>query len=215
VGFALLLTIPLSIVGGVIAGRNRDTLTDRSIVTFGIAGTAIPDFVTAVILQYVIAVRLGWLPALAPDDDDPFFTKIHGLILPALTIVFVYFGYIARMTRAGTIQAYESDYTRTAYMKGLSDGQVVRGHVLRNALQPTVAVVGTQMGYLFGGLVGIERIFNYNGLGLMILNAALKQDLPLLQAGVIMVAIIFMLATLAADLIIAWMNPRARLAVTG
>ena len=164
------------------------------------------------ILQYIIGVRLGWLPALAPDDDDAFLTKIHGLILPALTIVFVYFGYIARMTRAGTIQAYDSDYTRTAYMKGLSDGQVVRGHVLRNALQPTVAVVGTQMGYLFGGLVGIERIFNYNGLGLTILNAALKKDLPLLQAGVIMVAIIFMLATLTADLLIAWMNPRARLA---
>ena len=186
-------------------------MADRTIVTLGIAGTAIPDFVTAVILQYVVAVRLGWLPALGPDDDESFFGKLHALILPALTILIVYFGYIARMTRAGTIQAYDSDYVRTAYMKGLSSSQVIRRHVLRNALQPTVAVLGTQFGYLFGGLVALELVFNYKGLGLQILNAALKSDLPVLTAGVILVGIIFMAATLTADLIIAWMNPRARL----
>jgi peptide/nickel transport system permease protein len=209
--YALVITIPISIIGGLFAGRRKDTVTDRTIVTLGIAGTAIPDFVTAVILQYVIAVRLGWLPALGPDDDENFFGKLHALLLPAITILIVYFGYIARMTRAGTIQAYDSDYVRTAYMKGLNSRQVIRRHVLRNALQPTVAVVGTQFGYLFGGLVALEFVFNYKGLGLQILNAALKGDLPVLTAGVILVAIIFMAATLTADLIIAWMNPRARL----
>ncbi len=209
--FALAITIPISILGGLFAGRRKDTVADRTIVTLGIAGTAIPDFVTAVILQYVVAVRLGWLPALGPDDDESFFGKLHALILPALTILIVYFGYIARMTRAGTIQAYDSDYVRTAYMKGLSSSQVIRRHVLRNALQPTVAVLGTQFGYLFGGLVALELVFNYKGLGLQILNAALKSDLPVLTAGVILVGIIFMAATLTADLIIAWMNPRARL----
>ncbi|MEP6299425.1 MAG: ABC transporter permease, partial [Ilumatobacter sp.] len=107
----------------------------------------------------------------------------------------------------------DADYTRTAYMKGLSSRDVIRKHVLRNSLQPTVAVVGTQIGYLFGGLVGLEVIFNYQGLGNLIYNAAREQDYPMLQAGVILVAIIFMICTLIADLVIAWMNPRARLNV--
>ena len=109
----------------------------------------------------------------------------------------VYFGYIARITRAGTIAALDSDYTRTAYMKGLSTAIGHPKHVLRNSLQPTVAVTGTQIGYLFGGLVGLEMVFNYPGLGRLILNAATAPDFPLLQAGVITVAIIFMICTLA------------------
>jgi peptide/nickel transport system permease protein len=95
-------------------------------------------------------------------------------------------------------------------MKGLSNRQVLNRHVLRNGLQPTVAVVGIQIGYLFGSLVALERIFNYPGIGSTIFNAASKKDIPVLEASVILVAIIYMLATLAADLTIAWMNPRAR-----
>ncbi|MEM8903573.1 MAG: ABC transporter permease [Actinomycetota bacterium] len=212
--FALVLTVPLSILGGVVAARRKDTLVDRAIVNFGLASASIPEFVSAVIFQYVIGVRLGWLPAttLIPDDAS-IFTELRYLLLPALSIVLVYFGYIARITRAGTITALESDYTRTAYMKGLNTSSVVRRHVLKNSLQPTVAVTGTQIGYLFGGLVGLELVFNYPGLGNLILRAATAPDFPLLQAAVITVAIIFMLSTLAADLLIAWMNPRARLNV--
>ena len=125
----------------------------------------------------------------------------------------VYFGYIARMTRAGTIQALDADYTRTAVMKGLANRQVVRRHVLRNALQPTVSVIAIQIGYFFSGLIALEKIFNYPGLGNMIANAAVKKDFPLLSAAVIVVGIIYMLCTLVADLVIAWMNPRARLEV--
>ena len=147
----LALTIPLSIAGGIVAARRRDTLVDRSIVTLGLASSSIPDFVSGVVLQYVIGVKLGWLPALATAPDGAsIFSQIHHLLLPALAIVVVYFGYIARMTRAGTIQALSSDYTRTAYMKGLTNRHVISRHVLRNALQPTVAVIGTQIGYLFG-----------------------------------------------------------------
>ena len=120
-------------------------------------------------------------------------------------------GYIARVTRAGTINSLDADYTRTAYMKGLSTRKVVSRHVLRNALQPTVAVTGTQVGYLFGGLVALEIVFEYNGLGRVILRSATAPDFPVLQAAVLIVAIIFMFTTLAADLLIAYMNPRARL----
>lgn len=212
VALSLLLTLPLSIFGGIMAARKKDTLVDRSIVSFGLASASIPDFVSGVLLQFLIGVQLGWLPALsnAPRDSG-FFTSLRFILLPALAILFVYFGYIARITRAGAITAFEADYTRTAYMKGLSNREVIRKHVLKNALQPTVAVTGTQMGYLFGGLVGLEVVFNYPGLGRLIVNAANAPDFPLLQTAVLTVAIIFMLATLTADLIIAWMNPRARL----
>jgi peptide/nickel transport system permease protein len=210
--FALVLTLPISILGGIIAARKKDTMVDRSIVTLGLASASIPEFVSGVLLQYLFGVRLGWFPAIANIPDDAgFFTTLNHLFLPALAIVIVYFGYIARITRAGTIAALEADYTRTAFMKGLTTSQVLRRHVLRNSLQPTVAVTGTQIGYLFGGLVGLEIVFNYPGLGRLIFKAATTPDFPLLQAGVITVAVIFMATTLAADLIIAWMNPRARL----
>jgi peptide/nickel transport system permease protein len=164
-----------------------------------------------VILQYLLGVKLGWFPvlALAPEGSG-IITQIDHLMLPALALVVVYFGYIARMTRAGTIQALDADYTRTAVMKGLDRGQVTRRHVMRNALQPTVSVIGVQVGYIFSSLVALELIFNYPGLGNLIRNAALAKDYPLLQASVILVGIIYMLCTLAADLVIAWMNPRAR-----
>ncbi len=212
VGLALLLTLPISILGGIWAAFKKDTLADRSIVSFGLASASIPDFVSGVFLQFIIGVQLGWLPAIsnAPDNAG-IFTQLRYILLPALAIVFVYFGYIARITRAGAITAFESDYTRTAFMKGLSPNEVIRKHVMKNALQPTVAVTGTQMGYLFGGLVGLELVFNYPGLGGLIFRAATAPDFPLLQAGVVTVAIIFMLSTLAADLLIAWMNPRARI----
>jgi len=214
VAFALALTIPISIAGGVLAARKKDTIIDRSIVTMGVASASIPEFVSGILLQYFIGIKLGWFPAIAdPPDGAGLLTQLNHLVLPAVAILLVYFGYIARVARAGTIDAFDSDYTRTAFMKGLSTRQVVKRHVLRNALQPTVAVIGTQVGYLFGGLVALEVLFNYRGLGNLILRAANKQDLAVLQAGVITVAVIFMIATLLADITIAWMNPRARLDV--
>jgi len=146
-----------------------------------------------------------------PPDGSGILTQMQFMLLPALTVVTVYFGYIARITRASTITALESDYARTAFMKGLSTTSVLRKHIIRNSLLPTVAVVGTQLGYLFGGMVGLELIFNYPGLGRLIFDAVDSADYPVLRGGVLAVAVIYMLATLAADLLIAWMNPRARL----
>jgi len=210
--FALVLTVPLAIVAGMYAARRRNSFADRAIVTLGVASSSIPEFVSGVILQYLIAVQLGWFEplALAPRGSN-LITQLRYLTLPALALVVVYFGYIARMTRAGTINALDADYTRTAVMKGLPTGRVMRRHVMRNALQPTVSVIGIQVGYLFSGIIGLERIFNYPGLGLLIFNAVRAKDFPLLSAAVIVVGIIYMLCTLIADLVIAWMNPRARL----
>jgi peptide/nickel transport system permease protein len=210
--YALALTIPVAITAGLIAGRRRDQPTDRAIVLFGLTFSSIPEFVIGTFLVIVLGVQLHLLPVLAkpPPNASPIQIATF-LLMPALAMAIVYFGYIARMTRAGTIEVLESDYIRTATMKGLTTPQTIRRHVLRNALVPTVAVIGVQIGYLFGGIIGVEKIFNYNGMGQMMLFAAERKDIPILTAGVIVIGIVYMLATLTADLIIAWMNPRVRL----
>jgi peptide/nickel transport system permease protein len=211
-GLALVITIPLSILAGLFAARRRDRLVDRAIVLTGVTLSSIPEFVTGTILVVVVGVQLGWLPVLATAPDDAgFLEQLRYLLLPAIAMAIVYFGYIARMTRAGAIDVLQSDYVRTATMKGLTTGQTMRRHVLRNALVPTVAVIAVQIGYLFGGIIAVEKIFNYNGMGATMLFAAKNKDLPMLTAGVIVIGVVYMLATLAADLIIAWMNPRIRL----
>lgn len=210
-GLALLLTIPIAIAAGLFAARRRDKRADRAIVLIGVTLSSIPEFVIATFLVVVIGVQLQWLPVLArPPEGAGTITTIRFLLMPALAMAVVYFGYIARMTRAGTIEVLESDFVRTATMKGLKTGQVMRRHVLRNALIPTVAVIGVQIGYLFGGIIGVEKIFNYNGMGQLMLFAAQRKDIPVLQAGAVVIGIVYMLATLTADLIIAWMNPRIR-----
>jgi peptide/nickel transport system permease protein len=210
--YALLLTIPVAIFAGLYAGRNRDRPADRTIVLAGLTLSSIPEFVIATFLVVVLGVQLHLLPVLAkpPPKSGPLQVAIY-LLMPALAMAIVYFGYIARMTRAGTIDVLQSDFIRTATMKGLTTAQTMRRHVLRNALVPTVAVIGVQIGYLFGGIIGVEKIFNYDGMGQMMLFAAQRKDIPVLTAGVIIIGIVYMLATLTADLIIAWMNPRVRL----
>ena len=211
-GLALIITIPISILAGLYAARRRDGKSDRAIVLIGVTTSSIPEFITGTILVVVVGVQLGWLPVLAtaPPDSD-ILTQIRYLLMPATAMAIVYFGYIARMTRAGAIEVLQSDYTRTATMKGLTAGQTMRHHVLRNALVPTVAVIAVQIGYLFGGIIAVEKIFNYNGMGATMLFAAQNKDLPMLTAGVLIIGIVYMVATLAADLIMAWMNPRIRL----
>jgi peptide/nickel transport system permease protein len=209
---ALLLTIPLAILAGLYAARRRDKPQDRAIVLVGLTSSSIPEFVTATILVVVVGVQLQLLPVLAtPPPDADVATTIRYLLMPATAMAIVYFGYIARMTRAGTIEVLQSDYTRTAAMKGLTTSQTMRKHVLRNALIPTVAVIAVQVGYLFGGIIAVEKIFNYNGMGQTMLFAAQRKDIPMLTAGAIIIGIVYMLATLTADMVTAWMNPRIRL----
>ncbi len=212
--FALAIVVPLSVLGGLIAAYKKDTWIDRTIVNGGLALSSIPEFVAGVLLLAFLAVPFGFFKVQAnPPDGSGIITQLQHLILPVLAVLAVYFGYLARITRSGTISALESDYARTAFMRGLSTRDVFRKHIARNALQPTVAVLGTQLGYLFGGMVGLEIVFQYPGLGSMVIRAINRSDFPVLRAGVLMVAIIYMLATLAADLLIAWMNPLARLQI--
>lgn len=209
---AFVITIPLSIAAGIFAARRQDRVADRVVVNAGLASSSLPEFVTATVLLAVFAVQIGWgrVNANVPAGTS-LVGQLEYLLLPALALVVSYFGYIARMTRAGVITALHADYTRTATLKGLSSGEVMRRHVLRNAMAPTITVISVQIGYLFGGIVGVEKIFNYPGLGTMMLNAVGRKDIPVLQTAVLMVGVIYMLSTLVADVLIAALNPRVRL----
>ncbi len=208
---AFLVCIPFSILGGVIAGLRYGSPTDKGITITGISLAAMPEFVTGILLILVFAIWLGWLPVTAQwDEGANVLTQLKYLLLPAFTLTLVLFGYIARITRAGMIEALDSDYARTAYLKGLPSSVVVRKHVLRNALLPTIAVIAVQVGYLVGGLIVVEVLFNYQGIGLLIYEAARQKDLPLLTVGVLVVGVVYLVVTLIADLLYAMLNPRIR-----
>ncbi len=206
----LFIVVPLGIVGGAISALRQSRLADRVITISGLSLAATPEFVVGTVLILIFAVQLDWLPA-GGSPDGGVWEQIQVMILPAVTLSAILFGYIARITRAGTIEALASDYTRTATLKGLSRTTVLRRHVLRNALLPTIAVVATQMSYLLGGLLVVETMFNYQGFGLLIAKAAKDRDIPMLMAAVFVVGAFSMIMTLLADLLTAWLNPRVRL----
>jgi len=208
---AFVLVVPLSLLGGVVAALRRDRLTDRAITLTGLSLTATPEFVSGIILILVLGLALKILPteASAPPGTG-FFDHVYHLLAPALALTMVLFGYIARMARAGTIEALDADYTRTAVLKGLPMRTVLRRHVLRNALLPTIAVIATQMGYLIGGLVVVEKLFNYNGIGQRILTAATNKDFTMLESSVLVIAVVYLVAMLVADILYAVLNPRIR-----
>ena len=209
---AFVIVVPVSIVGGVLAALYRGRLVDRSISVAGLSLSTVPEFVSGIVLIVVFAIGLKWLPvsANAPAGSSPL-TQLRYLILPAIALVLILFGYIARMARAGTIEALDSDYVRTATLKGLPRPVVIRRHVLRNSLLPTITVIATQTGYLIGGLVVVETLFNYPGLGRLIFTAVTDKDFPMLEAGVLVIGVVYLLATLVADILYTVLNPRIRL----
>ena len=213
---AFLLVVPLGILGGVMAALYRGRATDRIISVAGLSATIVPEFVSGIVLILVFGVWLRWFPISATwPQGAGFFTQIYYLILPSFPLVLILFGYIARMARAGTIEALDAEYTRTAILKGLPYPKVILRHVLRNALLPTISVIATQTVYLIGGLVVIEILFHYHGIGSLIYTAAHKKDFPMLQAGVMVVGTFFAAATLLADILYASLNPRIRFGDTG
>jgi len=210
-GFSLILIVPTSIALGVFSGLRRDSVFDRTITVSTLSMTVIPEFVSGVVLLYVFAVWLKWLPVTAlPPEGSPFYDRLYYLILPAIPLMFLELGYIARMARVGTVQVLSMPYIRTAVLKGVPRSRVVFGHVLRNAMVPTVTVIGSQVGWLIGGLVVVETLFAYPGIGSVMVTSAQRHDVPVLEASVLMVAFIYMFANLAADIVVALLNPRIR-----
>jgi peptide/nickel transport system permease protein len=212
--YAFVLCIPVSILAGVLAALRRGRPTDRTITVAGLSLAVIPEFVLGAILVTIFGPAfLNWFPGIAGTlIYASFVTRLESLFLPALALALVLFGYIARMARAGTMEALDADFTRTAVLKGLKQRQVLLRHVLRNGLLPTIAVISTQVGYLFGGIVAIEKLFGYPGVGFLTVQAAQIKNFPMLLACVLVIGVIYFVATLTGDLLTAALNPRVRLA---
>ena len=201
-------------MGGVLTGDLGTSLQYEMPVAEILAPAASKSAQLAVVALLLMAIQVFPVSAF-PDEENPnLISSIYHLILPSIALLFVLFGYISRITRAGVIEALDSDYMRTAVLKGLSRKTAVFKHVLRNALLPTIAVIATQVPYLAGGLIAIERVFNYPGFGNILLDAVIARDFPLLQSAVFLTGVVIIVFQLIADILFAVLNPRIRQKVT-
>ena len=210
-GLSLVFYVPLGILLGVAAALNREKLLDQAISGITMAFVGLPEFVSGLILIALFALSLRTLPANSSiEPNASFWQAFRYLILPAITVSLTSLGYVARMTRASTIDVLKTDYVRAADLKGLPRRQVLFKHVLRNALLPTVTVVAMGIGYLIGGLIVTEQVFGYPGLGRLLIYGIQRRDLILIQACSMVVVAVFSLSNLAADLLYSLLNPRIR-----
>jgi len=213
----LAISIPAAVGLGVAAGLNANKPIDGAISVASLAVVGLPEFVTGLVLIqfFSFGLRELGLPGLPASSSipsgAPFFQILPMLVLPAMTASLVLLAYIARLTRAGVVEELKQPYVRTAELKGLPRRTVVVKHVLRNAMLPTITVIAISFGWLISGLVVIENVFNYPGLGRLMLFAIDRRDLPLLQAVSMVTVLGYALANLAADLLYAALNPRVRL----
>lgn len=212
-GLTLLIVIPLSLTLGVLAALQEGRWLDSVISILSLSVVGLPEFVTGIVLINIFALSLGWFPATAyVGTDMSVLAWLRVLFLPALTASLVLVGYITRMTRAGMLEELKKPYVRTATLKGLSWTQVVFAHALRNALLPTIAVIALSIGWLMGGLVVIENVFNFPGIGSLLVTAVTQKNLPVLQAISVLIVFFYTFANLIADFLFALLNPRIRLA---
>ena len=211
-GFALgavaLVAIPL----GTLAALRRGRWLDLAILTGSYIGISVPEFVTGMVLILVLA---GPSLHLFPTGDYAplaagLRTWLSHLVLPALTLTLVLLAHVLRQTRSGLVEVLQSAYVRTARLKGATERRVVVRHALRNGLLPAVTVIALDLGYLMGGIVVVEEVFAYPGMGRLILYAIQNRDVPLLQVSILIVAATYAFANFAADLAYAWLDPRIR-----
>ena len=202
---ALLIAVPL----GTISGLRPRSPVDSGATVVSQLGISIPDFWMGIVLILVLAGSLGWFPAggYVPLTEDPA-AWLHHLVLPAVTVGVVSGSVLTRFVRSSVLEALGQDHVRTARAKGLPARAVLRWHVLRNALVPLVTVTGVQLAYLLSGVVVVEIVFAWPGLGQLALQAVQARDYPVLQGAVLLFAVIFLLVNLAVDLLYARLDPR-------
>lgn len=208
---AALVGFPLAIGLGVIAGLTRDRWPDLTLSTGSLIGMSMPDFVIATLLIYVFSVQLRWFPAVTlVNPDAPVLELLPNIVLPIVTLTILLTAYILRIMRTGIIEVMRSDYIRVARMKGLHHVVILLRHALPNALLPTLTVSALTVAWLIGNLVVIEAVFNYPGMGTLMLSAIQNRDLPLVQSIAIVMAVIYLTVNLIADLLTLGLNPRLR-----
>jgi peptide/nickel transport system permease protein len=208
---SLSLGVPLAIFLGVVTGLWRDRPVDLMISTLAIFAMTIPEFVSATVLILVFSVWLGWLPGIvltsANAPASEFFPEI---ILPVLVLTMVMTAHILRMVRSSVIEVMAGDYIQMATLKGVPYWRIVFRHALPNALLPAINVVALTIAWLLGGVVVIEVVFNYPGLGRMMIDAISDRDLPVVQAIALIVATVYVCVNLTADILTMFANPRLR-----
>lgn len=206
---AAVIAVPLSLVLGVLAALYHNSWFDRLINTFTLSSISFPDFFVAYILIYFFAVQLSWFPSLSNiSPDTPLFEKLHKVMLPALTLTLVVVAHMMRMTRAAIINLMASPYIEMAIFKGMSRKHIILKHALPNAWAPIVNVVVINLAHLIVGVVVVEVVFVYPGLGQLIVDSVQKRDIPVVQACSIIFAATYVILNLTADILSIVTNPR-------
>lgn len=208
---AMLVGIPLALFLGVVAALWRDKLVDIIVSTTAIFAMTIPEFVSATLLILVFSVWLGWVPGIVlTSADAPLIEFFPEVLLPIAVLTLVMTAHILRTVRSSVIETLASDYAQMAMLKGVPYWQIVFRHILPNALLPTINVVALTIAWLLGGVVVIETVFNYPGLGRMMIDSISDRDLPVTQAIALIIASVYVVVNLAADILTMLANPRLR-----
>ncbi|MBP6767273.1 MAG: ABC transporter permease [Reyranella sp.] len=196
---ALLISIPM----GILAAVRENTNFDRAVQMVALIGQAMPSFWLGLLLMIVFGLTLGWLPISGTGSWEHF-------VMPGIVLAFSAVPALTRLTRAGMIQAMASDYIRTARAKGLSRASILLKHALRNAAIPVVAIAAVQLGFMLGGSIVIEQVFALHGVGFLAWESIAKNDFPVVQAVVLVLAVIYVALTMVSDLLNAVLDPRLR-----
>jgi peptide/nickel transport system permease protein len=210
-GLAVLIGIPL----GVYSATHPDSWIDRITAILSISLISVPSYVAGLFLLLIFAVDLRWLPAMGAGEPSNVLGYVKHLVLPVTSLAITWIGYLARLVRASLLEVLNETYIRAAKAAGMPRRLVFYKYALRNALIPTVAVLGLGLGNLMGGAVFIELIFTRPGMGTLIFKAIQTRNYPIVRAGVFVVALLFVLANLLADLVYTYLDPRIQLDQVG
>ena len=209
--YAALIAVPLAVGLGILSAIREGRLTDRLANILTLIAISVPEFFVAYILIIVFAIELGWFPSLATVDADMGFgARVYTAFLPALTLTLVVMAHMLRMTRNSVLSIMSTPYIEMAFLKGLSRSRVVSRHALPNALGPIVSVVALNLAYLVVGVVVVENVFVYPGVGQYMVDAVAKRDVPVIQACGLVFAGVFVTLNTLADMLAILANPRLR-----
>jgi len=193
---------------GVFATIYKESIIDHLVTGISLVGVAVPDFVAACLLLLIFAVHLNLFPVLGAGEAGNIADEIHHLILPVISLAIGWIGYLSRLTRETMLEVIDSDYIRVAKAFGIPAKHIYYKYALKNAIIPIITVIGLGIGKLLGGAVLVEIIFNRPGLGKLVVDAVYARDLPVVQGGILMATLLFVLANLIADISYAYIDPR-------
>ena len=206
---AAIISVPLAVTLGVLAALYRGSFFDRAINVVTLSSISFPEFFVAYILILILAVQLGWFPGISNISDDlGFWERMHRSALPAFTLTLVVVAHMMRMTRAAIINLLASPYIEMAALKGLTRTHIIVRHALPNALAPIINVIAINLAYLVVGVVIVEVVFVYPGLGQLLVDSVSKRDVPVVQASGLIFAAAYILLNLTADVLAIMTNPR-------